>query len=214
MPHCVVPGRTNYSQRSDCSISFHRIPSNQQMKKKWLARIPRANPCPTAYSYVCSDHFTSDCFELSLMSQFIGQKKRRRLRAGSILWSSPLSTCRKSTESPPLLDMADNKNLDSDYEPDEESISEDSESYDETDVAMEIIQCKKYLVFESELEKLFSVCPHCTGPITSMAKRNIGSMVVISYSCINGHSSHWNSHSSAETHFPVPTALEVSVIFH
>lgn len=107
--------------------------------------------------------------------------------------SSPLSTCRKSTESPPLLDMADNKNSDSDYEPDEESVSEDSESSDETDVAMEIIQCKKYLVFESELEKLFSVCPHCTGPITSMAKRNIGSMVVISYSCINGHSSHWNS---------------------
>ena len=55
MPHCMVPGCTNYSQRSDGSISFHRIPSNQQMKKKWLARIPRANPCPTAYSYVCSD---------------------------------------------------------------------------------------------------------------------------------------------------------------
>ena len=54
--------------------------------------------------------------------------------------------------------MADNKNSDSDYEPGEESVSEDSESSDETDVAMEIIQCKMYLVFESELEKLFSVC--------------------------------------------------------
>ena len=82
--------------------------------------------------------------------------------------SSPLSTCPNSTESPPLLDMADNKNSDSDYEP--------GESSDETDVAMESIQCKKYLVFKSELEKLFSVCPHCTGPITSMAKRNRGSM--------------------------------------
>ena len=84
MPHCIVPSCTNYSQRSDCSISFHRISSNQQMKKKWLARIPRANPCPTAYLCVCSDNFTSDCFELSLMSQFTGQKERRRLRAGSI----------------------------------------------------------------------------------------------------------------------------------
>ena len=30
-------------------------------------------------------------------------------------------------------------------------------------------------------------------PITSMAKRNIVSMVAISYSCINGHSPHFNS---------------------
>ena len=85
--------------------------------------------------------------------------------------SSPLSTCPKSTESP--LDMADNKNSDSDYGQGEESVSEDFS--------------------ESELEILFSVCPHCTGPITSMAKRNIGSMVAINYSCINGHSSHCNS---------------------
>ena len=109
--------------------------------------------------------------------------------------SCPLSTYPKYTESPPLLDMADKKNSDSDYEPEEESLSEDSESSDETDVAMDIIQCKKYLVFESELEKQFSVCPHCTGPITSMAKRNIVSIVAIGYSCINGHSSHWNSQS-------------------
>ena len=80
--------------------------------------------------------------------------------------SSPLSTYPKSTVSPPLLDMADNKYSDSDHEQHEESVSEDSESSDETDVAMEIIQCKKYLVFESGLEKLFSVSPHCTGPIT------------------------------------------------
>ena len=123
---------------------------------------------------------------------------------------SSLSTCPESAESPPLLDVADNKNSG------EKSVSEDSESSDEIDVAIEIIQCKKYLVFESELEKLFSVCPHCTGPIKLMAKRNIGSMVAISYLCINGHSSHWNlqplinampagnlilSAASAETHF-------------
>ena len=96
MPHCVVPGCTNYSQRSDCSISFHRIPSNQQMKKKWLARIPRANPCPTAYSYVCSDHFTSYCFELSLMSQFIGQKERPQRTGGAT--SEPSLASRMESE--------------------------------------------------------------------------------------------------------------------
>ena len=77
--------------------------------------------------------------------------------------SSALLTCLKSTESPPLLVVADNKNSDNDYEP-----GEDSESSDETEVAVEIIQCKKYLDLESELEKLFSVCSHCT--LTSMAK--------------------------------------------
>ena len=61
MPHSIVPGCTNYRQRSDCSISFDRISSNQQMKKKWLARIPRA--------VILVRH---------------GQKERRRLRAGSI----------------------------------------------------------------------------------------------------------------------------------
>ena len=94
----MVPGCTNYNQRSDGSISFHRIPSNQQMKNKWLARIPRANPCPAAYAYVCSDHFISYCFELSFISQFTGKKERRRLRAGSIPSVFPQRTGRVTSE--------------------------------------------------------------------------------------------------------------------
>lgn len=84
MPHCMVPGCTNCSQRCGGRVSFHRIPSDQKTRKIWVNRIPRVNPRPVAYSYVCSDHFTEDAFEVSFMEQLTGEKQRRRLRTGAI----------------------------------------------------------------------------------------------------------------------------------
>lgn len=80
----MIPGCKNASQLCDGSVSFHRIPSDSKMRKIWLNKIPRVNPRPLAYSYVCSDHFTKSSFEVSLMEQLTGKKQRRRLRAGAI----------------------------------------------------------------------------------------------------------------------------------
>ena len=74
------PGCKNCSQHSNGTVSFHRIPWDVKMIKKWLERIPQVNPCPVAYSCVCSDHFTSDYFKVSLMEK-VTEKKRQQLLA-------------------------------------------------------------------------------------------------------------------------------------
>ena len=79
----MVPGCKNCSQRNDGSISFHRIPTNNKIKEQWRKRIHRVNPRSPAYSYVCFAHFTSDCFEVSRMTELTGQKLQRRLHKGS-----------------------------------------------------------------------------------------------------------------------------------
>ena len=72
-------------------------------------------------------------------------------------------------------------------------ISEDSESEKEANLESEMVECKKYIVFESELKKLFSFCQSCASPVNDLSTRTMGSMVVFTYSCINGHSFYWNS---------------------
>lgn len=79
MPHCMVPGCKNASQLCDGSVSFHRIPTDKTKQKIWLSKIPRVNLRSLSYSYVCSDHFSKDCFEVSFMEQLTGNKQRRRL---------------------------------------------------------------------------------------------------------------------------------------
>ena len=84
MPHCMVPGCTNGSRKTrDSNVSYHRLPSDKQMQKTWLARVRRDNiPKPNS-CYVCSAHFTGDCFETSLKETFnISTKKT--LKPGSI----------------------------------------------------------------------------------------------------------------------------------
>eukprot|EP00117_Sycon_ciliatum_P047961 scpid109228/ scgid34207/ len=39
------------------SLSFHRLPADSDLRKKWLQAIPRANVQPTPNSYVCGVHF-------------------------------------------------------------------------------------------------------------------------------------------------------------
>ena len=51
----------------------------------------------------------------------------------------------------------------------------------------------KYLVFESELNKLIKYCPDCGSIITDISKTVTGSALSISYSCILGHNKTWHS---------------------
>ena len=90
-------------------------------------------------------------------------------------------------------DDDDDDEGDSDFTDMDESWSEDSDSSNETDEAKELVQGKKYLVFESELYKLFTKCPKCYSPTIHINNHMVDSMLSISYSCLNGHSSKWNS---------------------
>ena len=94
MPHCMVPDCINDSRDSK-GVSFHRIPANEKLKKIWLDVVPRKNPRPSMYSYVCSDHFTSDCFEISFREELTGHKQPRRLIPGSIPTIFPKSATKR-----------------------------------------------------------------------------------------------------------------------
>lgn len=83
MVHCCVPECTNYSKKTE-SVSYHKLPSKQAIQKSWIAHIKRANLPPLQYCYVCSDHFEDSCFEVDLMEQLTGVKRKRRLKAGAI----------------------------------------------------------------------------------------------------------------------------------
>ena len=100
-----------------------------------------------------------------------------------------IPVCPSSPE--PLTSLSINELSDLDYQPSE--TSGDSESKEEANLESEMVESKKYVVFESELKKLFSFCQSCASPVNVLSTTTMGSMVVFIYSCINGHSFDWNS---------------------
>lgn len=84
MPHCMVPGCTNGSKKTKgTEISYHRLPKDAKLKKIWISKTSRLNPGKENSCYVCSSHFTQDCFEVSY-KHLCGQKSKKVLKPGSI----------------------------------------------------------------------------------------------------------------------------------
>ena len=80
----MVPGCTNGSRKTrESNVSYHGLPIDQQMRRTWLRRIRRENLPKANSCYVCSAHFTSDCFETSFKEMF-GMQTKRSLKPGSV----------------------------------------------------------------------------------------------------------------------------------
>ena len=83
----------------------------------------------------------------------------------------------------------------------------DDEYFNDTAPAME----KKYIVFESQLHKLFKICQHCGSPIDNTSQENQGSMVTVTANCLNGHSVSWQSqpliNGTATGNILIPAAI-------
>ena len=62
--HCIAYGCTNRSSKRACkSLSWHLLPSkNKKRLAEWLVKIRRENTPVTKNSYLCSDHFSKECF--------------------------------------------------------------------------------------------------------------------------------------------------------
>ena len=80
---CVAAGCSNTP--SNC-VSLFKFPSDGVLRHKWEKHVQRTRDQwkATEHSFLCSDHFTEDCFEIdsALASQF-GMKKRR-LKPGAV----------------------------------------------------------------------------------------------------------------------------------
>ena len=89
MPYCMVPMRTNgWRKTKGKGITYHRL-SNGTLKSVWLRNIRRDNPHRPSNSFVCSAHFTVDCFYPA--TEICGHKTSKKLKrtAVSKLFSFP-----------------------------------------------------------------------------------------------------------------------------
>ncbi|KAJ0183803.1 hypothetical protein K1T71_000226 [Dendrolimus kikuchii] len=67
MPVCSVIGCGIRKTSNQASLTIHRIPRNERIKKKWLEPIGMENIKPNAkYIYICSLHFDDKCFNKTL----------------------------------------------------------------------------------------------------------------------------------------------------
>ncbi|XP_078495336.1 uncharacterized protein LOC144750166 [Ciona intestinalis] len=87
MPHCVAVDCTNqYKGKKNADVSYHSFPKNKKIRKAWEIAVSRKN-LPSD-PYLCSDHFTQDCFdESSLLKHTLMPNKyriKRTLKKNSI----------------------------------------------------------------------------------------------------------------------------------
>lgn len=66
MAYCCVPGCKSSSKKKEAGISFHEVPSDEELRQKWIKVISRDNWTPnttSCYSTVCSRHFAASDFK-------------------------------------------------------------------------------------------------------------------------------------------------------
>ncbi|XP_028168382.1 THAP domain-containing protein 2-like [Ostrinia furnacalis] len=62
MVTCSVLDCDINQRNNPAKYSFHRFPTNEDVRKTWLKLINRPNWIPTKYATLCSKHFDSKCF--------------------------------------------------------------------------------------------------------------------------------------------------------
>ena len=101
MVHCSVPRCTTYSAKTAKPgiVSYHKIPSQHDVQKAWLALLKRPNLPPLKNCYVCSEHFEEICCEsgTEFPKERIDQRIRRRLKTDA---SSNLVCCHQTVKAP------------------------------------------------------------------------------------------------------------------
>ena len=84
MNRCVAGGCSNTPSPG---VSLYKFPKDPALRKQWEKQVQRtrAKWKVTESSFLCSEHFTEDCFEVTanLASQF-GISTKRRLVAGAV----------------------------------------------------------------------------------------------------------------------------------
>lgn len=84
MPHCMAPNCTNgWRKTKGTNVTYHRLPTDH-MRSVWLQKIRRENPRDAKYSFVCSDHFTTDCFVVTLAQRLCGHTGKKVLKPDAV----------------------------------------------------------------------------------------------------------------------------------
>ena len=83
--HCIAAGCSNTCKQN---VSLFISPRDPTLRERWTRQVRRTRAGwsgPTATSYLCSNHFTEDCFdESSLMAAKLGFEKRKTLKPDAV----------------------------------------------------------------------------------------------------------------------------------
>ena len=98
---CIAAGCSNtYKQ----NVSLFIFPRDPTLRERWTRQVRRTRAGwsgPTATSYLCSNHFTEDCFdESSLMAAKLGFKKRKTLKPDTVPTVFPRTAEQKAAPPP------------------------------------------------------------------------------------------------------------------
>ena len=82
---CIAAGCSNTYREN---VSLFSFPRDSALKERWTKQVRRTRAGwsgPTANSYLCSDHFSEDCFERdTLMAAKLGIQKRKKLKPDAV----------------------------------------------------------------------------------------------------------------------------------
>ena len=79
-------GKTLYcSDTTKAGVSLHKFSSDKSLQRRWILQVKRTRANlkeSSAFSVVCSEHFTEDCFEG--MAEQLGLKMKRMLKPAAV----------------------------------------------------------------------------------------------------------------------------------
>lgn len=80
---CAVGSCTNNlikTKKLNLNISYHRFPKQEKTCRIWIKACNRKDQWNPNTSYICSDHFTNDNFEIDLRAELMGIPVKKRLK--------------------------------------------------------------------------------------------------------------------------------------
>ncbi|XP_075229663.1 uncharacterized protein LOC142329169 isoform X21 [Lycorma delicatula] len=81
---CVVKNCFSSSKKKDRFYTFHVLPKNEEMLKKWLKCVGRPDLVKLNHVRICSKHFTADSYERDLQFELIGEPRRKHLKKDAV----------------------------------------------------------------------------------------------------------------------------------
>lgn len=88
MPQCFVSTCGNYygkTRAANSGIIYHMFPQSRSLALQWVEVCGGTKGClPPTYTRVCSEHFSSACYQRDLQHELLGLPLRKRLKPGAV----------------------------------------------------------------------------------------------------------------------------------
>ncbi|XP_076110383.1 uncharacterized protein LOC143079094 isoform X1 [Mytilus galloprovincialis] len=175
---------------------------------------PQPKPVETPFKPSTSIRMVNKKLQVKLHPQrrTRGHQTDQKITGAMTVQTKTFSTTATQTDGPsPCIDVenhsdsddevAEPEDSDSDYNPTDDEMSSDDDSDTESEMNYKLnskatpAEEKQFMVSESALSELLSVCRYCSGEAVALIKNTKGSMVVTNTVCLKGHVSIWKSQS-------------------